>query len=724
MAGSEPHPPSRPARLVAWFFPGDRLVWRAGAVFVVIGACLLGWYALAPRPYLTGTTGSYTRSSVASLERGSRLCLPGLRLPADTRRIQLDLGGAGGPRGRPPATVVVSTGGREAKTRVPAGLLPNFERVTVGVPPPGPARPGSGVERATLCVTAKGGGGLTVGGMEGGSRLRPRPTVDGRPLDARVAAWFLPAAGSEKSIAELFPQIARRAALFRPGPFGAWVYWALLLLVPVAAWLVVRALAAPRGRAALASIALVGLVSGASWALTTSPFDAPDEAEHFAALQYQAETGRAVDRAVTPARSPYSSEQAALLDILNHFSTIESPEGKKPWLEAESEAFRRLDARGPPVDDGGGAAVSTSAGNNLYYLLLTPGYEAARPGGILATVLAGRLVSTLLLLVVAFCAFATVRELFPARNRLAVAAGLLVVAAPVLSFIGGAVHTDMGVNAADALLIYLVIRAMRRGASPLLLAGIGLTVVVAILTKATAYALVPATILGVAVALARAGRGALVAAGALAAGLGVGLAVKLGVTALLGDPVVGKGAPGLGPPVSVASQARSYLSYTWQTFFPPLPGMLDRWTQPWPFFEIYVKRGFGAFGWYAYTVPSAALWSVVAAMGGVIGSGIYTLARAWRSAWRFKWEIAFFIVLLASVLGGVAAVYQTLVPRPLPAEQGRYAFPAAVAVATLTVGAFIGLGPVVRRWVVVGLVVGMGVLGVMGRLAYLAGAYS
>lgn len=703
-------------------FPGSKAVWRIGGVFVLAGFLVLAWLVFKPRDFVTGSTNTYTRSAVVALDAGSRLCLPGLQIPSGTRRIQVDLGGA--VQAQPAADVSVSVEtGERTSTRIAARPTPQFARSTAQVPDFTRNARGRLSNRATVCVRSLGSG-LTIGGMVGVAADQPPPTVDGKDLNARVAAWFLPAVGERRSLAQLFSQVAQRAALFRPAPVGPWLYWLILLgLPPAMAWLALRALADPRSRQALVSVALVGLLSGASWALITSPFDAPDESEHFAALQYVAETGNQVDR-VVGTRSPYSTQQVQLLEALRHFSTIESSDGKKPWRPSQSEIFREQEARGPPADDGGGGTVTTSAGNTAYYVLVAPSYLMAKGEGILTTVLAGRLTSTLLLLVIGFCAFGTVRELLPRRPRLAIGAALLVILAPVLSFMGGAINTDMGVNAADALLIFLVIRAMRRGATPVLMGAISLLAVVAVLLKATAFALFPALALGVAVALLRAGRSAYAGLAALAVGLGLGMALKYSIETFLGRPAAGAGVPAAGPPTTVALKPGAVLSYAWQTFFPRLPGMADHWIQKWPFFDIYVRRGFTAFGWYAYELPRFVSTAVAAGLGGVVGCGIFSALTRRDGVWRYKWEITVLLLVLAGVLGGVAAAYYVDTPRPVPGEQGRYAFPAAVAVATLSVGALVGFGPRTRQWLLIGFVAALGTLGMMGRLAYLAGAYS
>ena len=58
----------------------------------VIGAVMLGlivWQLAIPREYFTGTDSVGVSSVVASLEKGQKLCVPGLNLPAETGHVQL-----------------------------------------------------------------------------------------------------------------------------------------------------------------------------------------------------------------------------------------------------------------------------------------------------------------------------------------------------------------------------------------------------------------------------------------------------------------------------------------------------------------------------------------------------------------------------------------------------------------------------------------------------------
>ena len=59
----------------------------------------------------------------------------------------------------------------------------------------------------------------------------------GAPVDQRIAVWFLPPAGSERSLFASAGAIFSRAALFSPGFVGAWTYPVLLFVVLPLAWL-------------------------------------------------------------------------------------------------------------------------------------------------------------------------------------------------------------------------------------------------------------------------------------------------------------------------------------------------------------------------------------------------------------------------------------------------------------------------------------------------------
>ncbi len=334
---------------------------------------------------------------------------------------------------------------------------------------------------------------------------------------------MLPPAGVKRSLLSNWSTIMRRLTLFRPGFAGIVFFWLLFLVgLPLLSYWGVRLLAVastadPR-RLAVGLMA-VAVLGSAIWAITTFPFDSPDESEHFAYTESLVETGRAPS-ATPNGESPYATDEAYALGAIDHFSFIEFDDTRPPWFGLDQREYEKLVARLHPVrNDGGGVTAATGAHAPLYYSLLIPGYVAGRGGGVFTSLFWMRLTSALLGAIVVLATFLTLRELLPSRPVLAVAGGLLVAFQPMFSFLAGAVNNDNGVNAMAALAVYLTVRILRRG--PTLRVGIALGLVLGVmpLMKGTGFALFPAIALALLAALVqRRSRTALLGVLAAAAG--------------------------------------------------------------------------------------------------------------------------------------------------------------------------------------------------------------
>ena len=128
----------------------------------------------------------------------------------------------------------------------------------------------------------------------------------------------------------------------------------------------------------------------------TPLFQAPDESEHFAAAQFVAETGRAVDRNAG-STSTYSGSQTLGFDAVRHFSVIEVAGARPPWRsEDERSWYARVDQTKPRQDDGGGFAIASSGHSPLYYTFLAPAYLVTSKLSLPSQLLAMRLVSAAL----------------------------------------------------------------------------------------------------------------------------------------------------------------------------------------------------------------------------------------------------------------------------------------------------------------------------------------
>jgi hypothetical protein len=65
---------------------------------------------------------------------------------------------------------------------------------------------------------------------------------------------------------------------------------------------------------------------------------------------------------------------------------------------------------------------------------------------------------------------------------------------------------------------------------------------------------------------------------------------------------------------------------------------------------------------------------------------VAAVVRHRPAARRLGWELAVLLLALAGVVAGVEGAYFTGTPRAVPAEQGRYIFPALVPLAAIAVG--------------------------------------
>lgn len=694
---------------------GARSVWLAAGLVALPLLVLLAWQLLLPREQLAGSNSISFRAVAAAVEPGRTLCVDALNVPADAAGIRF-AGFLQQPRAS--ADVTVRAGGRTRSAVVtgvvgPAGPRVEFDARFEPFGGPAASLP------ATACITPRDGQ-VAVGGMSGLQGDQPPARLDGAAVANRVSVWFLTPEGERRSLLASAGELFERAALFRPGWVGAWTYWLLFGLVLPAASVAAIALLARAAaglgtrRAAVATVALLAFVNAAAWALVTPAFNGPDEGDHVAFAQHLAETGGQL-RAGAP---PYSSDLTIALDGVRTYSQIGTVDALPPWLAADEEAWRAFRARTPhPAGNGGGPTVPTAPNTALYYGSLAPAYLAAGDSPF-AQLTAMRLLSALYGAIVAACAWGIVRELLPRRPLAATGAGLLVAFAPMLGFMAGAVNNDNGVNAVAALALYLLIRALRRGPTWPTMLGLGAALAALPLMKSTGYALYPPVALGLAALLwrhrSRADAPAWLSFGGAFALLAGGWALLVG----RGDHA--SGAAGSSSSLANVELAlelpRQYLVYVWQFFLPRLPFMNDVIPQAWPFYDVYVKGGWAAFGWLTIRFPEWIYVAIAATMGAVGLLAVAAVVRERVAARARRVELAVLALVPVCVLLAVSAALFGPGARPVPAEQGRYVFTALAALAAIAVGGTFGLG---RRWqvpVLTGLVVATVMLSYASRV--------
>ncbi|HEX5223644.1 MAG TPA: phospholipid carrier-dependent glycosyltransferase [Solirubrobacteraceae bacterium] len=723
-------------RTLAALFAGDRRVWRAAALCAVPFLLVMAYEGLRPRLYYTGTDNVEALSYVAQAPAGSRLCVPGLQVPAGTARVRLLL--LSRTQQRPVVQAELTISGHRFASTVPGAVVPGrISAVEVAIPRT-PSRPAT--QPATLCASAAGDV-VNWGGTPLPAAPANPPSLAGKPLAGRIAVWYLPPAGSERSYLARFGEIVSRAALFRPGIVGAWLYVLLLVLVlPGLALAAVRALAVAvagrgAGRGTMLAIFAIAAVNFFAWALITPPFQAPDEVDHFAYTQSLVERGDAPSDNPGSPLARWSSSEALALEDSAFFTDHQIGNSHPPWLSTQQRAYEADVARLHPSHADGGGNETAATHGPIYYAALAPGYLAggSSPWSELTLM---RLLSALLGALVPVFAYLIARELAPGRPWIAVLAALLVVFEPMYGFISGAVNNDVGVNAGAAALELLTIRTLRRGITWPAAIAIGLLLALLPQVKGTIISLYPVVALGLLATIWRHHRRS------TPVRLGVvGVAVLVG--RLLGSALASAfsgtqgGGAGAAPSSSDATSAAlnsgsaalehpvGYLSYLWQVFLPKLPGMARHFEDVgWPAYTIFVKRGWGAFGWYDVLFQPWVYKVILVAMVAVAVLAVLALRLERRFVRAHLLELALLVLMPLAVVAGFEAAFYTPGSRNFIPEFGRYAFPAIAPLAVLVVAALHGLG---RRLVLYGgvaLLVAMLSLSVASQLLTLSIFYA
>lgn len=730
-----PRQPLAKPRRAPWLFPGDRAVWRwaGGAVAALVVVLLVA--LLIPREVFLGSNSVAARDYVAPAQAGAPACVSGsnIRIPGGTGRVRfgVDVGDATRPALR--ATIAFPGGPVLYGSAPAAPAVHGFHKVDLVLDRPVPGARSSSRIAQSICIQPAEGQVFIWG--RGQNDYFSKPIQQGgKSYPGRMALWFLPAAHERAPILTQLPKIFERASLFRPGFYGPWLLWVLLFGgLPVLVYAAIRLLATAstrRLRVNAVRVFAIAFAAAASWALVTPAFESPDESEHFAYTQYLVETGKAVDVTANPKRpSPWSTQEAWAIDQTRELSTIERADVKAPWDIGYQRDWQHND-KNLPKDDGGGYHPATSVHSPLYYSLLIPGYLIGRAGTTFDQLFWMRLVGALMGAATALFAFLLVSELLPRRRELAVAAGLLVAFLPEFGFISGAINNDNGVNMGSAALTWLMVRALRRGLTVPLALALGFALVITPLMKATGYELYPPLALGFLGLLAkRHGRRDLAL---LATVLGA-----FALTFLAWGQIRGHfhrdafTTPGGTQPVQTLQaygHIKGYLVWLWQVMIPfRLPFMRDFTLVHWPFFNIYVERGFAGFGWYAIFFPKWVYGVVTLVMAAILaGGGRLLWVERRRALVAYLPELLFLASIPIVVVAAVEAAYFTLaIPVDGTSEQGRYAFPAIAAVSAIVIAGCLGLGGRRRAAALsASLVGGLAIMTVAGQFLTLSTFYS
>lgn len=449
----------------------------------------------------------------------------------------------------------------------------------------------------------------------------------------------------------------------------------------------------------LAILLVVVAVLGVSWALINPPWQAPDEDVHFSYVQTLAELHRLPGRP----GPPISAAQFAVEQAVNNDPIVFFGYARPEWSRQAADAARKRSTKASMRDAGG---PNTAAGYPpAYYLADTPGYLLAGRTDVATKLYAARLWSVLFLLVTTAGVWLLAGELFGRDRQLQLVAAGTVGMWPMLDFVSAAVNPDSLMYATSSLALWLGVRIIRRGLTPVGGAAFAATVGLAMVTKATGLALFPPALFVIALGLWRLLRGRAFGRSAIGA-----VCCALAFLAFVGTwkaVVAQEHRAAYGQVAGVTSGVRDlheFASYVWQYYLPRLPFMhpvhfTDPTVSTYPAYNVWVATGWAAFGWVTVYFPLGAYkWflaiTVLVGIAALVKG--FTLVRRSRGSPRLR-SVAlpvgvFFAIALVVLLGGLHWAEYTVRD---PTNQGRYLFPLA-GIAGCAVALATTLVP--RRW--------------------------
>jgi 4-amino-4-deoxy-L-arabinose transferase-like glycosyltransferase len=424
----------------------------------------------------------------------------------------------------------------------------------------------------------------------------------------------------------------------------------------------------------LAAILTIAVITGLLWALLVPAWQSPDEVAHFAYAQSLAERFALPG---APGRSVISDDQL-LADRLTGAEALAFRPGqiRPPWSAAEYRPYRAAANRGPSRSNGGGPNPA-AYDPPLYYVFADLAYWTTYGGNAFDRYYAMRIWGVSLLALTVIATWLLIGELLGPRRTPQLAGSAVVGLIPGVTFTSTSINPDALMISLWTVALWLGVRVIKHAARPRDTVWLLAVTAAAILTQPISYALAPAALLAVIIGWVRCPRDARrgrIGRGGLAA-----LIVSLPVIAWVvarggGNPALAQIGRAKGQP-AYPFNVRQFLSYIWQFYLPRLPGMFpDRVTGGLSVYNIWVRQGWGTFGWL--DVPmSGWVYTVVGGFTALIGVASAAIVARFRD--RLRWQLmAFFAVAVLALLAGLHLTeYRSLLNGNGPYLQGRYLLP-------------------------------------------------
>jgi hypothetical protein len=431
----------------------------------------------------------------------------------------------------------------------------------------------------------------------------------------------------------------------------------------------------------LAALLVAATLLSIGWILFTPALQGPDETGHVAYVQYLAENGHGPTTGETPGGSQ-SQELQALIFWHNLQAVLGVSTGRPGWTPAEQQGYDR--ARRHARRDDGRGPNALAQNPPAYYVYDAVAYKLGGGWQLSARLLLMRLANLPFLWLIIAATWVIMGELLGRRPFPRLVGTGAVALLPMVTFMSSVVNPDIALAAISTGAIAVALVGVRIGPRLEVLLGLGALAMLGVLTHGRGLALLPATVLVIALLLWRAGGGpiparvrALGTAGALGL-MGVGLIAAIvysnahaGGTSLTGE-LTGSSSAGAG-------HLSGLFEYVWQFYFSPLTEM-----QPAPGSDIGYRQIFveqflaGTFGSLDVKLPIAVyrVLEVAQAIGLLVLFG--ALVRRWDLIRRHAAQAIVLVVFTVCTLGLLhVASWQDLSEANATLMAGRYLLPIA-----------------------------------------------
>ncbi|HEV2981803.1 MAG TPA: glycosyltransferase family 39 protein [Solirubrobacteraceae bacterium] len=389
----------------------------------------------------------------------------------------------------------------------------------------------------------------------------------------------------------------------------------------------------------LALILFVAATLSLAWDVASPSLEGPDEAKHFAYVQYLAETGH-LPRVLTEAEpevAPGSTEEQVTVNSLGLRPAITNRHVRPAWSSVDlnllHEAERSM-AHGSRTNGGSGNPLAKNP--PLYYALMTIPYRAFVWLPLLKRVFLMRLLNVLFYLATIVFAWLLAGELFGAvRWKQALTAGVVALE-PQMAFLSVTINPDNLLIALTTGFLLASVRLIKRGPSPWRVLAASLFAAAASLTHGRGLVTLPVLAVVLVVTWIRhrpAARGTLVLAAAGVAPVGAAFLFyalfgkATGSGSLYGGQVSELNSRAAGGRVFSVGQ---FASTIWNFYFEPIVKTPKSIGPKWGWRQVFIEGFYSSFGSGNVSFPK----SVVAVLRALTLLGLAALVAAIVACWQ------------------------------------------------------------------------------------------